>query len=271
MAEAGGVAEGFGDEVFCAADGFDGCVAEDEEAEEGGGEGAAGSVGGGGMDVRADEAVDFAGGEAEDVGGLGAVAGGDDDVEMRVAGGEDVGGGFGVGQVGDGESGKGGELGPVGRDPGDGGEKLLVEGFEGLGWEEVGAGAGAEDGVEDDGSVELLAGLAFEGSEKGRDCSGDFRRTEHTDLDAGGWEVGDQVVEGAGEKGRGDGMDLRDAERGLDGEGGEGGGAEEPVGGKGLEIGGNSGAAGGIVARNGEQSTNAGGGRSAKGRQWRQP
>ncbi len=43
----GGLADGFGDEVFGAADGFDGACAEEEVAEEGGGEGAAGSVGGG--------------------------------------------------------------------------------------------------------------------------------------------------------------------------------------------------------------------------------
>jgi hypothetical protein len=59
LAEVGGVADGFGDEVFGSADGFDGCVAEDEEAEERGGEGAAGAVGGGGFDVLAGEPVDI--------------------------------------------------------------------------------------------------------------------------------------------------------------------------------------------------------------------
>ena len=49
VAEVGGVADGFGDEVFGAANGLDRIVAEDEMAEERGGEGAAGTVGGGGF------------------------------------------------------------------------------------------------------------------------------------------------------------------------------------------------------------------------------
>lgn len=62
VAKVGSVADGFGDEMLGAADGFDGSVAEDEEAEERGGEGAASSVGRGGVDVFAGKAVDFAGG-----------------------------------------------------------------------------------------------------------------------------------------------------------------------------------------------------------------
>ncbi len=147
VAEGGGVANGFGDEVLGAADGFDGGVAQDKEGEERGGEGAAGAVRGGGVEVVAGEAMDFAGGKAEDVGGLGVVAGCGDDVEVGVAGGESVGGGFCFSEVLDGERGEDGEFVPVGRDPGDTGEKLLMEGLDGLGWKEVGAGAGAEDGV----------------------------------------------------------------------------------------------------------------------------
>lgn len=60
VAKVGGVADGFGDEVLCAADGFDGRVAQDKKAEQRGGEGAAGSVGRGGIEVLAGEAVDFA-------------------------------------------------------------------------------------------------------------------------------------------------------------------------------------------------------------------
>lgn len=97
VAEVGGVPDGFGDKVLGAADGFKGGVAENEEAEERRGEGAAGAVGGGGVEVIAGEAVDFAGGETEDVGGLGVVAGGGDDVQVRVAPRESVGGGFGFG------------------------------------------------------------------------------------------------------------------------------------------------------------------------------
>ena len=45
VTEVGGSADGFGDEVLGAAYRFDGGVAEDEETEERGGEGTAGSVG----------------------------------------------------------------------------------------------------------------------------------------------------------------------------------------------------------------------------------
>ena len=87
LAEVRGVADGFGDKVLGSANGFDGCVAEDEEAEEGGGEGAAGAVGRGGFDVLAGEPVEISRGEAEEVGGLGVVSGGGDDVEVGVSGG----------------------------------------------------------------------------------------------------------------------------------------------------------------------------------------
>lgn len=78
------------------------------------------------------------------------VAGGCDDVQVGMAVSQGVGCGFGMGEVLNGQLGEGGELGPVGCDPGDGREKLLVECRDGLGREQVGAGAGAEDGVEDD-------------------------------------------------------------------------------------------------------------------------
>ena len=87
MAEGWGSADGFGDEVFGLADGFDRGVTEDELAEEGGGEGAPGAVGGGGIEVLAGVPVDISGGESEEVGGLGVVAGGGDDVKAGVSGG----------------------------------------------------------------------------------------------------------------------------------------------------------------------------------------
>jgi len=146
-------ADGFGDEMFGAADGFDGRVAEDELAEEGGGEGAAGAVGGGGFEVLAGESVEISRGETEEVGGLGLVSAGGDDVEVGVAGGESFGCGFGFGEGLDGLGGEGGELGPVGGDPGDEGEELVVEELEGCGWEELGSGAGSENGVEHDGGA----------------------------------------------------------------------------------------------------------------------
>ena len=87
VSEVGSVADGFGDEMFGVADGFDGGIAKEEVAEEGGGEGAAGAVGGGGLEVLAGEPVEISGGEAEEVGGLGLVSGRDDDVEVGVSGG----------------------------------------------------------------------------------------------------------------------------------------------------------------------------------------
>jgi hypothetical protein len=86
-AKVGGVADGFGDKVFGFADGFDGGGAKNEVAEEGGGKGATGAVGGGGLEVLAGEPVEISGGEAEEVDGLGLVAGGGDDVEVGVAAG----------------------------------------------------------------------------------------------------------------------------------------------------------------------------------------
>ena len=96
VTEVGGSADSFGDEVLGAAYRFDGGVSEDEETEERGGEGAAGAVGRGGLNVFSDETVDFAGGETEDVGRLGVVAGGGDDVKVGMAESERVCGGFGL-------------------------------------------------------------------------------------------------------------------------------------------------------------------------------
>lgn len=267
VAEVGGVADGFGDKVFGVADGLDGGIAEDEVAEEGGGEGASGAVSGGGVEVLAGEPVEISRGEAEDIGGLGMVSGGGDDVEMGVPGGQMPGGELGLGEGFDGLGGEGGELEPVGGDPGHKGEELVVEEVDGAGWKEVVAGAGAEDGIEHDegrggGPIPCL-GLPFlgaDGSEKTRDSSGDFAGAEHPDLDARGGQVGDQVVEGAAEEGGVGGEDFGDAEGGLDGEGGDGGGAEEAVGGEGLEVGGNAGAGGGVVACDGQEGAGWGGG-----------
>jgi hypothetical protein len=62
VAEVWGVPDGFGYEVFGVADGFDGGIAEDEVAEEGGRKSAAGAVGGGGIEVLAGVPVDISGG-----------------------------------------------------------------------------------------------------------------------------------------------------------------------------------------------------------------
>jgi hypothetical protein len=87
VAKVGGVADGFDDELFGAANGFDRVVAKDEVAEERGGKSAAGAVGGGGFNVLAGEPVDISRGQTEEVGGLSVVAGGGDDVEVGVLGG----------------------------------------------------------------------------------------------------------------------------------------------------------------------------------------
>jgi hypothetical protein len=145
----GGVADGFGDEVLRVTDRFDGGVAKEEVAEEGGGEGAAGAMSGGGLEVLAGEPVDISRGEEEEIGGLGLISGGGDDVEVGVSGGQMFYGGLRFGEGFDGLGSEGGELGPVGGDPRHEGEELAVEGLDGAGWEEVGAGGGAEDGVQD--------------------------------------------------------------------------------------------------------------------------
>ena len=207
--------------------------------------------------MLAGEPVDFSGRKTEEVGGLGLVASGCDDMKMGVSMGKEMGGGFGLGYGFDGVVDEGGELGPVGGDPGDVGQKVVVEGFDGLGWEKVGAGAGAEDGVEDDGErdrgLEFPAGLRTAGAEKSRYSRGDFFGAEHSNLDSGGRKIGGEVVERAFDEGWDDRMDLPDAEGGLHGESGEDGGAVEAVGGEGLEVGGNSGAARGVVAGDGEE------------------
>jgi rare lipoprotein A len=95
--------------------------------------------------------------------------------------------------------------------------------------------------------------------EKSRYCGGDFGGAKHSDLDAGGREVGAEVVEGAAEEGGVDGLDFGDAEGGLNRKSGEDAGSEEAVGGEGLEIGGNAGSAGGIVTCDGEEGADAGG------------
>ena len=133
VAEAGRSAKGFRYIALGGVNGGDRGVAQDEAAEQGRREGAAGAVRGGGRDVLAVEAVDFARREAKEIGGLGVVSAGGNDMKVRVPGGEGVGCGLGFGEVLDGEVGEGGELGPIGSDPGDGWEKALMEGLE-SGW-----------------------------------------------------------------------------------------------------------------------------------------
>ena len=107
--------------------------------------------------MLAGEAVDFSGWETEDVGGLGAVAARGYDVEMRIIFSQGVGRGLGLGDVLDFETGEGGEFGPIRRDPGDDWEQSLVEEFDGIARKQVGAGAGLEDGIENDGRLDFPA------------------------------------------------------------------------------------------------------------------
>jgi len=178
-----------------------------------------------------------------------------------------VGGRFGFGEVCDGLGGEGRELGPVGCDPRHMREELVVEGLDGGRREEVGAGGGAEDGIEHYGGrgewlipCRRVPFLGAEGGEKTRDSRGDFARAEHADLNASGRQVGHQVVERAAEEGGVYRLKFRDAEGGLDGERGDGGGAEKAVSGEGLKVGGNAGAGGGIVACDGEEGAGGGAG-----------
>lgn len=280
MTDIRGVADGFEDEVLGSANGFDGGVAEDEEAEEGGGEGTAGAVGGGGFEVLAGESVDLSGGQAEDVRGLGVVAGRGDDVEMGVAEGQGVGGGFRFGEGSHGLRGERGEFRPVGRDPGDEGQKVAVEDLDCVVWEQGRTGAGAKDWIEDDGTDGVADGVVWgvicgglipcrlgalprvedslirsvEGSQKTGDGRGDWARSEHSDLDPGGGQVGDQLVEGPAEEGWVGRLDLGDTEGGLDRKCCNHAGSKEAVGGKGLKIRSDSSAGGRIVAGDRQQT-----------------
>ena len=109
----------------------------------------------------------------------------------------------------------------------------------------------------------------MEGGEETRDRRGDFARAEHADLDAGGREVGYQVVEGAAKETWVYRLKFGDTEGGLDGKGGDGRGAVEAMGGEGLEVGGDAGAGGGIVACDGEEGAGGGGGNRWILRHWR--
>jgi len=102
-----------------------------------------------------------------------------------------------------------------------------------------------------------------EGGQETCDGRGDFARAEHADLDAGGWEVGGEVVEGAAQETWVYRLKFGDAEGGLDGKRGDGGGAVEAMSGEGLEVGGDAGAGGGIVACDGEEG-GFGGGRNGQ-------
>jgi hypothetical protein len=142
--------------------GLEGRVAEDEVGEEGAGQGASGAVGGAGFDVDTRDPVGLAGGQEEEVvGGVEVAAGGEDAGALAFAALGDLGleSAAGVGDLvaaDDLLSDECGELVDVGGDPVDEGEEALTEDLDAGGAEELAAGGGAHDGVEDDGDEGLV-------------------------------------------------------------------------------------------------------------------
>ena len=104
-----------------------------------------------------------------------------------------------------------------------------MERFESFWRKEAGTGAGAEDGVEDDGDFWLAAD-----SEKSSYSRDDFGGIQHPDLDPRWREIGAKVLEGVLKQERRNGVNLDNAEGGLNGQRGDGRGAQEAVGNKGL-------------------------------------
>ena len=104
-----------------------------------------------------------------------------------------------------------------------------MERFEGFWRKEAGTGAGAEDGVEDNGDFRLTAD-----SEKSSYSRDDFGRIQHSDLNSHWREVGAKVLEGVLKESWRNGVNLDNAEGGLDGQRSDGRSTEKSVGGKGL-------------------------------------
>lgn len=118
---------GFGYIGFGVGDSFGGGVANDQPCEERRGEGAAGSVGGAGLDALAGEPALFPICGSEEVVGRVEVAPSDDEVEAGIAGSE-AGGGLGNGfPVRNGAFGEEGQLFEVRREPADAGQQVSLE------------------------------------------------------------------------------------------------------------------------------------------------
>lgn len=244
--------DGLGYIGFGGGDCLSGGVAGDKPGQERGGEGAAGSVGGAGLDAMAGEpALGTVGGAKEVVGWI-EVASGNDEVEAGIAGGE-AGGGFGNGfPVGDGRFGEEGQFGEVWGEPADAGKQVLLEAEKPLWRQEFVSGGGAEDRVEDD-----LGGRNPGFGQKFADLGDHGFGCEHPNLDAGKGQVFGQAVEGLAEGFRGNRLDAADSLSGLDGERRDGGDSVEAVGGEDFEVGCDAGAGGGIEAGDGKGDVRA--------------
>ncbi len=128
-------------------------------------------------------------------------------------------------------------------------KQMFAEVWEGIGREEVAAGAGAEHRIENDGKSWM--GGAELGEELGD--GGDYVGVaQHADLDAGDREVTIEGAEGLADGVGGDGRCAVDADGVLDGMGGDTGRAEEAVGREDEEVRRDAGAGGGVVAGDGE-------------------
>src|SRR6266851_5748953 len=136
VADGAGGADGLGYVLLGSLSGCVGGVAQDEAAQEGAGEGAAGPVGGGGDDVFAGEPVDLACGDEEEVVRRIEVAGGGEDVEIGVGSLELVSSFGEVFAAGDGMAGEEAEFFQVGGDPVDQREEAVAELSEAFGVEQ---------------------------------------------------------------------------------------------------------------------------------------
>ena len=243
--------EGSGDVCLGSLGSFFWRAAEDQVAEEGAREGATGAVGGSGEDAFAGDPKRLTcGGEEEEVVGRIEVAAGDEDVQSAAT--ELLESCCGRGDlvaVWNGFTEEGGQLLAVGCDDGYVWKQMFAEVWEGVGREEVAAGAGAEHGVENDGKRWM--GDAELGEELG-DGGNDVGVAQHADLDAGDREVTIEGAEGLADGVGGDGRCAVDADGVLDGVGGDAGCAEEAVGSEDEQVRRDAGAGGGVVAGDGE-------------------
>ncbi len=243
--------EGSGDVCLGSPGGFFWRESEDQVAEEGAREGATGAVGRLGEDAFAgDPKWMMCGGEEEEVVGRMEVSAGDEDVESAATELlESTCGRRDLVAVWNRFTEKRGQFFAVRCDDGYVWKQMFAEVWEGVGREEVVAGAGAEHGVENDGKRWM------DGAELGEefgDGADDAGVAQHADFDAGDGEVTTEGAEGLADEVGGEVRCTVDADGVLDGKGGDTGGAEEAVGREDEQVRRDSGAGGGGVAGDGE-------------------
>ncbi len=240
-----GMLHGMGDVALGRGNGVNPGEAEQSMCEKCGGEGTAGAVSAGGVDVGARKPVEAVA-VVEQVCGLGQMAAGEDDVEIGMCGVQMTRAELHVLWSVAGDAGEGCGFGQVGCDGVGEGE----EGAEGVDGVEQGcAGAGAEDGVEDD-----VQGAAGAGS--GEIVCDDLcvgGAAEHPELDAKWRQVVLKALQGRAEQRGRDWLYLEDAEGGLNGEGGDCGRGEDAVGGEGEQVCGDTSTGGGVEAGDSER------------------